>query len=77
MKIMVLDFIRSEGETKEAVGFDWKGAIADGIIVGGIAGFSSLTASTLIADPARGLLGAVIAFGVGFFTTLGAKRGLK
>lgn len=61
-------------------GFDWKNAIADGLIVAGLNFFSTLSGISIthiIVEPLNALLASLISAGLGFFTTLAFKRGLR
>lgn len=61
-------------------GFDWKNAVADGLIVAGLNFFSTLSGISIahiIVEPLNALLASLISAGLGFFTTLAFKRGLR
>jgi len=61
-------------------GFNWRDAVADGLIVAGLNFFSTLSGISIthiIVDPLDALLASLISAGLGFFTTLAFKRGLR
>ena len=67
-------------ETIKVEEFDWQGAIADALIIAGMQFFYTLagmSAAQITSDPVKTLLAATISAGLGFFTTLALKRGLK
>jgi len=60
--------------------FDWMNALYDALIIAGFNFFSTLagiSAAQIITDPVKHLLAAGISAGLGFFTTLAVKRGLR
>ena len=60
--------------------FNWRSALADAGIVAGMQFFYTLagiSAAQVISDPIKALVAALISAGLGFFTTLALKRGLK
>lgn len=68
------------GETDKSRGFDWKSAVADALIVAGLNFFSALaglTATQVVSNPVKVLVAAGISAGLGFFSTLAFKRGLR
>lgn len=75
---------RTENNTdkpsKKQGNFDWRNAIADGLIVAGLNFFSTLSGISIthiIVEPLDALLASLISAGLGFFTTLAFKRGLR
>jgi len=80
-----LSFIHLTGnngskEDRNSKGFNWRDAVADGLIVAGLNFFSTLSGISIthiIVDPLDALLASLISAGLGFFTTLAFKRGLR
>jgi len=60
--------------------FNWRDAIYDAIIIGGLNFFTTLSSMSILqihTSPLDALTAGLISFGLGFFTTLAVKRGLK
>ena len=66
--------------TKQQNTYPWKEALIDALIVAGMQFFYTLagiSAAQIVSEPIKALLAAGISAGLGFFTTLALKRGLK
>jgi len=60
--------------------FNWRDAVFDAIIIGGLNFFTTLSSMSMLqihTAPLDALLAGIISFGLGFFTTLAVKRGLR
>jgi len=70
-----------EESTQQAMeSFNWRDAIFDAIIIGGLNFFTTLSSISILqihTSPLDALMAGITSFGLGFFTTLAVKRGLK
>jgi len=70
-----------EENTQQAMeSFNWRDAVIDAIIIGGLNFFTTLSSMSILqihTSPLDALLAGFISFGLGFFTTLAVKRGLR
>jgi len=60
--------------------FNWRDAIYDAVIIGGLNFFTTLSSMSIIqihTSPIDAVVAGIISFGLGFFTTLAVKRGLR
>jgi len=60
--------------------FNWRDAVFDAIIIGGLNFFTTLSSMSILqirTSPLDALLAGSISFGLGFFMTLAVKRGLR
>jgi len=70
-----------EESTQQAMeSFNWRDAVFDAVIIGGLNFFTTLSSMSILqikSSPLEALLAGTISFGLGFFTTLAVKRGLR
>ncbi|NPA98370.1 MAG: hypothetical protein GXO43_03230 [Crenarchaeota archaeon] len=81
--LRAFSFVRCSGKVqvrKQNEQYNWVEAFADAFIVAGMQFFytlAGLSVAQIVASPIKALIAAGISAGLGFFTTLAIKRGIR